>query len=160
MTGHPDAQITALVDGELEHAARDRVLAHLAHCPHCRAEADRQRGLKGRLRDLGGPTPDGELTARLLAVPQRWAPVDRSRPVTPRSPARPAARRRRAPRMAAGGVAVALGLGAVLALGGPREAGPPVDPGSPVFVADFVTTTSELPLMDPVGGVVTTGQVR
>lgn len=53
-------RLTALVDGELGHEERDRVLAHLAGCAQCRAEADELRHLKGRLRGLGTPAPDGE----------------------------------------------------------------------------------------------------
>ncbi|GAA3943371.1 hypothetical protein GCM10023085_26500 [Actinomadura viridis] len=46
-------RLTALVDGELGHAERDRALAHLAGCARCRAEADSLRSLKNRLRGLG-----------------------------------------------------------------------------------------------------------
>jgi len=53
-------RLTALVDGELGHEERERVLAHLAGCAHCRAEADGLRRLKGRLRGLADlPASDG-----------------------------------------------------------------------------------------------------
>ncbi|MCY7364907.1 MAG: zf-HC2 domain-containing protein, partial [Frankiaceae bacterium] len=45
-------QVAALVDGELDHAARERAQRHLAHCVTCRAEADAHRRLKVRLHDL------------------------------------------------------------------------------------------------------------
>ncbi|SRR6266498_169070 len=41
------------VDGELSHDERDRLYAHLAGCPECRAEAAALRVLKRRLEALG-----------------------------------------------------------------------------------------------------------
>ncbi|CNE23020.1 Predicted transmembrane transcriptional regulator (anti-sigma factor) [Mycobacterium tuberculosis] len=53
-------RLTALVDGELGHEERDRVLAHLAGCAQCRAEVAGLRRVKGRLRGLSGlPAADG-----------------------------------------------------------------------------------------------------
>ncbi|MFF9901752.1 anti-sigma factor family protein, partial [Streptomyces longispororuber] len=43
---HLGDRLAALVDGELGHEARERVLAHLATCCKCKAEADAQRRLK------------------------------------------------------------------------------------------------------------------
>ena len=40
MTSHLGASVSALVDGELDHPQRERVLAHLAHCLPCRAGDD------------------------------------------------------------------------------------------------------------------------
>lgn len=70
-------RLTALVDGELGHEERDRALAHLAGCAHCRAEADGMRKLKGRLRGLAeSPASDGaddlpsrEFLTRLHSLP-------------------------------------------------------------------------------------------
>ena len=45
-------RLTALVDGELDHAGRDRALSHLAGCDGCRAEAEALRRLKRRLTSL------------------------------------------------------------------------------------------------------------
>ncbi|QKG21712.1 zf-HC2 domain-containing protein [Actinomadura verrucosospora] len=53
-------RLTALIDDELDPAERDRVLAHLAGCADCRAEADELRRVKGRLRGLSAiPASDG-----------------------------------------------------------------------------------------------------
>lgn len=53
-------RLTALVDGELGHEERDRVLAHLAGCAQCRAEVAGLRRIKGRLRGLSElPATDG-----------------------------------------------------------------------------------------------------
>ncbi len=163
MSDHLGDRVAALVDGELDHASRERVLAHLAHCPPCRTEVDAQRRLKASLLELGrAPLPPSEaLAARLLALPDQpspAAPERRSLPGhLPRGPRRPGSRagsRRPAPsartlkrRGAAAGAFVALGLVSALALGNPSSSqGPsvPVDPASDVFVADFVTTTTEV----------------
>lgn len=60
----------ALVDGALDHDARDRALAHLARCPTCRAEVEAQRRLKARLSALGGPKCPTNLANRLTAIPE------------------------------------------------------------------------------------------
>jgi anti-sigma factor RsiW len=159
----------ALVDGELDHAARERAQRHLLHCDACRAEVDAQRRLKARLRGVGEPAPPDALTARLLGLPTtaplvapddvavRPSPLPPSRPaarpVSDRpaarasAPARPAGRRRRllARRSAAGSAVAVLGVAAALALGSPpqRPASTPVDPASDAFVTEFVSTTSD-----------------
>jgi anti-sigma factor RsiW len=94
---HLGERITALVDGELGHNERDRVLAHLAACAPCRAEADAQRRLKGRLRSLGDAAPPAELLTRLYAMGEPGGPIPpRTRPMpgTTKPPvlARPGAR--------------------------------------------------------------------
>jgi len=54
----------ALVDGELDHAARERAHRHLAHCGPCRAEVDAQRRLKARLSGIEHREPPAALTDR------------------------------------------------------------------------------------------------
>jgi hypothetical protein len=49
--GHLGHRLAALVDGELGAGSRDRVLAHLATCERCKAEADAQRRLKNNIFD-------------------------------------------------------------------------------------------------------------
>lgn len=158
MTSHLGASVTALVDGELDHPHRERVLAHLAHCPPCRADVDAQRRFKQSLRVLPGPTPGPSLSDRLLAIsgPAPVAEPGWSWPVaTPHGPARPVRRvsRRRSVRLrrgTVGGALVALGLGGALALGGPppRGAVAPVDPASASFVVDYASTTPEVPFAE------------
>ena len=154
----------ALVDGELDHAARERAQRHLAHCATCRAEVEAHRSLKARLARLSSdaPAPDQALTDRLLALstartdsvsPGPSAPV---RPVTLRPAAGPAGRRppgrrpsgRRGTlrrRAAVGSAVAALGVVA-LALGSPASTRTtPVDPATDRFVVQHVDTTSEVP---------------
>ena len=159
--------LTALVDGALSHAERERVHAHLAGCAACRAEVDALRAVKARLARLSSaPAPPDRLTAALLdlAVPgvePAARPGPRvAGPVRPgnrvdaaaassRPPGRGADRGRRRLRRTStvGGGLLALGVGAALLLGGPgtAPASTPVDPGSDAFVADFASTTSGVP---------------
>jgi hypothetical protein len=65
---HLGDRAAALVDGELDHDARDHTLAHLTRCDSCRAEIDALRQLKARVCALPGPGPSIELIQRLLAV--------------------------------------------------------------------------------------------
>ncbi|MER7518666.1 zf-HC2 domain-containing protein [Streptomyces sp. NPDC126499] len=66
---HLGDRLAALVDGELGHDARERVLAHLATCPKCKAEADAQRTLKSVFASTAPPPPSEGLLARLQGLP-------------------------------------------------------------------------------------------
>lgn len=66
---HLGDRLAALVDGELKHDARDRVLAHLATCSKCKAEADAQRRLKNVFAHAAPPPPSEGLLARLQGLP-------------------------------------------------------------------------------------------
>ncbi|NSC23730.1 zf-HC2 domain-containing protein [Streptomyces albus subsp. chlorinus] len=66
---HLGDRLAALVDGELGHDARERVLAHLATCQSCKAEADAQRALKSVFADAAPPPPSEGLLARLQGLP-------------------------------------------------------------------------------------------
>lgn len=79
---HLGERLTAFVDGELSHGDRDRVLAHLAMCANCRAEADSLRGLKRRLNGLADGVPASELLRRLRALGEPGDPMPpRARPL-------------------------------------------------------------------------------
>ena len=65
---HLGERLSALIDGELSHQQRERVLAHLANCAPCRREAAALRMLKQRMHALGEATADTALTDRLIAV--------------------------------------------------------------------------------------------
>ncbi|WP_017541831.1 anti-sigma factor family protein [Nocardiopsis halophila] len=67
-TEHLGERVSALVDGELGAAERDRALIHLASCDSCRFEADMLRRLKRRLHGLDGPEPAADLLGRLSAL--------------------------------------------------------------------------------------------
>jgi anti-sigma factor RsiW len=162
----PGELLSALVDGELDHGGRERVLSHLLDCVPCRTEVDALRTLKTRLSWAGAetPLPADALAERLLGLvvpgvePLPRVPVASRRPVSVRpapraaaaaGPRRDARRRRRA----VGGAMVALGLTTAFIVGGPagsRERQVQVDPGTDVFVADFVESTVEVPLTDPI----------
>jgi hypothetical protein len=113
MSGCSGEALSALVDGALGHAERERVLAHLTGCDRCRADVEAERGVKARLSALSAepstgpstgsaPAPPPELLDRLraLAVPgaePTAGPAQRGfaavRLHEGSGPARPAARR-------------------------------------------------------------------
>ncbi|HEY9437796.1 MAG TPA: zf-HC2 domain-containing protein, partial [Streptomyces sp.] len=68
---HLGDRLAALVDGELKHDARERVLAHLATCPRCKAEADAQRRVKSAFAMATPPPPSEGFLARLQGLPGR-----------------------------------------------------------------------------------------
>jgi anti-sigma factor RsiW len=65
---HLGDRLAAFVDGELDHGARERVQAHLATCPGCLAEAEEERRLKARLREVMPPEPSNLFLDRLMAI--------------------------------------------------------------------------------------------
>ncbi|OEJ25160.1 hypothetical protein AR457_12525 [Streptomyces agglomeratus] len=66
---HLGDRLAALVDGELSHDVRERVLSHLATCAKCKAEADAQRRLKSVFSTAAPPPPSEGLLARLQGLP-------------------------------------------------------------------------------------------
>ncbi len=159
----------ALVDGELDHDARDRALAHLAHCPPCRAEVDVQRRAKALLHRFADPRTPSELESVLLSIaghaPGAVGPLARGRTgvrrpagrrVRARRPRTPSARRPRRMRyLVVGGTSfVLVGLGVAVIVGG-QSPGPAVTPPVDRFVVEHVATTGELPFHDPAVGAVT-----
>lgn len=73
---HLGDRLAALVDGELGHESRDRVLAHLATCTKCKAEADAQRRLKNVFAEAAPPPPSESFLARLQGLPAGGDPDD------------------------------------------------------------------------------------
>ena len=137
---HLGRRLSALIDGELSHAQRERVLAHLARCQPCRGEAAALRALKQRMHALGEATAGTALTDRLVALGARYP-----------GPGGLRVRRRRWPvrSIAAAGLAVAgLGLpvAAFLAGGGPPEPGPTVTPAVDLFVMQHEISTGNAPV--------------
>ncbi|MCP9957456.1 zf-HC2 domain-containing protein [Streptomyces sudanensis] len=76
---HLGDRLAALVDGELGHDARERVLAHLATCARCKAEADAQRRVKSFFAESAPPPPSEGLLARLQGLSE-GAAQDGGRP--------------------------------------------------------------------------------
>jgi anti-sigma factor RsiW len=142
---HLGGALTAFVDGELDHGAREQVLVHLTHCAACRAEVDLLRGVKNALRGDPSEAPQ-DLAARLLAVtvsPGQPALVPRLRAT--RGGALAAHGRVR--RTAVGLGALALGMGGAIAIAGPPPSAPraPVDPTSPGLVIEHSSAANEVP---------------
>ena len=133
---HLGRRLTALVDGELSPADRDRAHAHLARCAACRAEANELRELKRRMRGLADLAAGDELTQRLIAIPGPGGPG----PV----------RLRRRIRYVALGVAscvvTGLGVTAFSVGGGPPAPGPRVTPPVGMYSVEHAITTGQIPV--------------
>lgn len=66
---HLGDRLSALVDGELGHDTRERVLAHVATCAKCKSEVDAQRRLKNVFAEVAPPAPSESFLARLQGLP-------------------------------------------------------------------------------------------
>ncbi len=173
MNQHLGDRVAAFVDGELGHEARDRALAHLAHCLECRHEVDTERLVKSRLAGAAQPMPSADLMAKLIDLGAAGppAPAERRRaPVTARpqrasvAPAggrpknAPAGRPGRGPgghrrlRYAAMGVLslAAVTLSTSFAVGGGVGVqGAPVTPAVNRYGVEHANTANMVPLTDP-----------
>ncbi|WP_133912569.1 zf-HC2 domain-containing protein [Streptomyces sp. NBC_00582] len=78
---HLGDRLSALVDGELGHDTRERVLAHVATCPKCKAEVDAQRRLKNVFAEVAPPAPSESFLARLQGLPGGGDPDGGSTPL-------------------------------------------------------------------------------
>ncbi|MFL4906860.1 anti-sigma factor family protein [Streptomyces sp. MMS24-I2-30] len=78
---HLGDRLSALVDGELSHDSRERVLAHLATCARCKAEADAQRRLKHVFAETAPPPPSESFLARLQGLPASGGGMDGGSPL-------------------------------------------------------------------------------
>ncbi len=83
---HLGQRLSALIDGELDGAERDRVLVHLARCEPCRGEAVALRMLKRRMNALGETAADSTLTFRLMGLAQPADPSLRPGGMFPATP--------------------------------------------------------------------------
>ena len=152
---HLGRRLSALIDGELDHVERDRVLVHLARCEPCRAEAAALRMLKRRMNALGGAAADSTLTHRLmsLAMPgdlgtdggSNWEPGS---PWPAGAAAGIAAREFRPGRLTLAGffalLLVSLGAAAFAAGGGGQQPGPQVTPAVDVYMFQHEITTGAM----------------
>jgi len=142
---HLGQRISALIDGELSDAERDRVLAHIAGCDPCRQEAVALRALKQRMHSLGEAMVDAALTGRLMAMAM---PPD-GRPWTARPSWRPRSGFPAARLLTAGVIASAVaGLGAAAFFAGaePQAPGPRVTPAVDTFLVQHAIVTGDLPV--------------
>lgn len=135
---HLGPRLSALIDGELSAADRDRAHAHLASCAACRAEAKNLRELKRRIRGLADLPADDTLTQRLLAIGEPGGPV----PL-------PGHRGRRRGRYVAIGIAscavAGLGVTAFTVGGGQPSPGPRITPPVEMYSVQHAITTGEIP---------------
>ena len=172
---HLGDRLSALVDGELGGAERDRAHAHLAGCQQCRTEAAELRALKQKLRGLmDGAPAEAAMTSRLIAMTGPGGPMPPRRrllrvvparrpgspapgPVSsrPGSPLRsstawPGPRRRRY--LVLGTVSLVVGLGtAAFTAGGGGDAapGPRITPPVEMYSVEHAITTGEVPFPAP-----------
>ena len=182
---HLGQRISALVDGELGHGARDRALSHIAHCATCHAVLEQERRVKDRIAAAAVPAASAELTARLRALAEPGEPMpprDRRMPLAPLVPTLPPPGRRtgaggpagrrdsRHPGASGSGrtarraryaavtavAAFTLMVGtAFMAGGAPAQPGTPVLPPAAELSVEHAATTSGLPLRDPAFDAVT-----
>ncbi|HYZ57148.1 MAG TPA: zf-HC2 domain-containing protein [Streptosporangiaceae bacterium] len=163
---HLGDRLSALIDGELSDAERDRVHVHLAGCAVCRAEAKSLRELKGKMRGLADLVADDALTRRLTAIAEPGDPVPPRRRarrgaasprpafrtftgVTPAGRRRGGHDRRHRVRYVAIGAAscVVVGLGVTaFTVGGEQAApGPRITPPVEMYSVEHAITTGEVP---------------
>ena len=132
---HLGHRLSALIDGELSHTQRERVLGHLTRCESCRREAAALRALKQRMHALGEATANTALTDRLVALGARY----------PGQAGLGLSRRRWPVRSIAVAALAVAGLGlpaaAFLAGGGQPEPGPSITPAVDMFMTQHEIST-------------------
>ena len=148
MSHHLGQRISALIDGELSDAERDRVLTHIAGCDDA-AEAVALRALKRRMHSLGEAMVDAALTGRLIAmaIPPNSTAVDRP----PAVAARGCSRR---PILTAGILASAVTGSARRRLSPAVEQqapGPKIAPAVDTFLVQRAIVTGDLPVTSASG---------
>jgi anti-sigma factor RsiW len=167
---HLGQRLSALIDGELDGAERDRVLVHLARCEPCRGEAVALRMLKRRMNALGEAAADSTLTFRLMGLAQPADPDARQRgrmPATPwpgfafaaHAPGRGGYEVRPSWYVAAGSLGVFLAgiAAAAFMAGGPQQLpAPRVTPAVDVYMVQHaidsgVVPATQRPFSNPVG---------
>jgi len=180
---HLGDRLSALVDGELDGAERDKATAHLARCEQCRTEAAALRDLKRQLRSLAGQAPaitgvEADMMGRLMAMSGIGATQPRHRlrvlsrtPRGLRPPTRAAARSGRFPGarmpkrpgryLALGAVTIVVGLGSAAfgAGGGDASPGPRVTPRLELYSEEHAITTGDVPLAGVPEGSAVPGEV-
>jgi anti-sigma factor RsiW len=161
---HLGDRLSALVDGELDGAERDRAHAHLAGCEQCRAEAAELRALKRRLRGLTGGAPaEAEMTRRLIAITGPGGPLPPRRRLLRLAPPPSAVRGTRGPGpgrrvrrryVVLGTVSLVVGIGtAAFTAGGGGQAvpGPRITPPVEMYSVQHAINTGEVPFTGPSG---------
>jgi anti-sigma factor RsiW len=158
---HLGRRMSALIDGELGDADRDRVLVHLARCEPCRAEAVALRMLKRRMNALGGAAADSALTRRLMGLAPAGNAFADGRAIgepgwfwpATASASGAAARELRPNRLVVAGcfafLLLSLGAAAFAAGGGSPQPGPRVTPALDVYMIQHEIMTGVVPVSRP-----------
>ena len=146
---HLGDRLSALIDGELDGAERDRAHAHLAGCEQCRTEAAELRALKRKLSSLlPGAPAEAAMTRRLIAMTGPGGPLPpRRRPGSP-GPGGPVRRRY----LVIGTMSLVVGLSTVaFTAGGGGEAtpGPRITPPVEMYSVEHAITTGQVPFTGP-----------
>jgi sigma-E factor negative regulatory protein RseB len=137
---HLHHKVSALIDGELQGAARRRALAHARKCTECQRELEQTYALKQRLLGLAAAEPPADLFAALGSV--------RTTPVSDETgPSLLSVATRRA-LVGAGSVSLAV-LILAYAVGGSDPTTATVTPPVKEFQAEFAGSTGLAPLADP-----------
>jgi anti-sigma factor RsiW len=163
---HLGDRLSALVDGELDGAERDRAHAHLASCQQCRTEAAELRALKQKLSMLvSGAPAEAAMTRRLIAMTGPGGPLPSRRRLLRLAPAPRAVARRGTLRpgsrgpvrrcyLVLGAVSLVVGLStAAFTAGGGGEAapGPRITPPVEMYSVEHAIITGEVPFTGPSG---------
>jgi anti-sigma factor RsiW len=169
---HLGERVTALVDEQLDHDARDVALAHLARCSACQAAVAAERGVAAMLRELPDVRPSEQFVQMLLGLPgpegplppdrrsfpgaapapARWRPAVSPaggvpQPREPHTGTAPAVRRSGVRYALAGSVSVGVLAAALASLGGEPE--DPVVPPTQQFTLEHARSSGALPFTDP-----------
>jgi anti-sigma factor RsiW len=160
---HLGDRLSALIDGELDGAERDRAYAHLAGCEQCRTEAAELRALKQKLSALLSRAPaEAAMTRRLIAMTGPGGPLPPRRRLLRLAPGPRAAGRRETRRPGPGGpvrrrylvfgavsLVVGLSTAAFTAGGGEATPGPRITPPVEMYSVQHAITTGEVPFTGP-----------
>lgn len=84
---HLEERVSDLVDERLDHDERDRALAHLTVCEHCRTQVELERYAKATLHGLPEAEPSARLLASLLSLAEPGDPMPPQRPAFSTPPA-------------------------------------------------------------------------
>jgi anti-sigma factor RsiW len=160
---HLGDRLSALVDGELGGAERDRAYAHLAGCEQCRIEAAELRALKRKLSTLLPRAPaEAAMTRRLIAMTGPGGPLPPRRRLLRLAPAAPATRREtrrpgsmspvRRRYLVLGTMSLVVGLSTVAFTaggGGSATPGPRITPPVEMYSVEHAITTGGVPFTGP-----------
>ncbi len=144
---HLHHKVSALIDGELQGAARRRALAHARSCAVCQRELEQTYALKQRLLGLAAAEPPADLFAALGSV--RATPTD-----TPVGTFKATLVRRTL--VGAGTMSLAV-VTLAYAVGGAEAPAAAVTPAVNSFSLEFAGSTGLEPLSDPAVEALPTG---